>query len=81
LKKLTRHMLGENTPPDLDIDCSTAFCSKPLINLQALQRKDLGSDSVVWRLGAELASLAGRDRNQKINAMRRWPRPSCGLDG
>jgi len=50
-----------------------------LDQLQALQRKDIESDSVVCDLAAELAHWQDRDRNQKINAMARCLDQAAGL--
>ena len=67
-----RHMLGENTPPDLDIrSCWTASCWKrlPLPPTSAAARSASNPIPLFGDLAAELAHWQDRDRNQKINAM------------
>jgi type IV secretory pathway VirB4 component len=72
LKNLTRHMLGENTPPDLDID----LLDSVLLEAIASTYKRCGAKSsnptpVYSDLAAELAHWQDRDKNQKINEMAR----------
>jgi type IV secretory pathway VirB4 component len=72
LKNLTRHMLGENTPPDLDID----LLDSVLLDAIASTYKRCGAKSsnpvpLFSDLAAELAHWQDRDRNQKMNEMAR----------
>ena len=60
LKNLTRHMLGDNTPPDLDIDLLDSVLLEAIrIDLQAMQRQDFKPDSALWRPGRGTGALAG----------------------
>jgi type IV secretory pathway VirB4 component len=70
LKNLTRHMLGENTPPDLDID----LLDSVLLEAIAATYKRCGAKTsnpipFFGDLAAELAHWQDRDRNLKINAI------------
>lgn len=70
LKNLTRHMLGENTPPDLDTD----LLDSVLLEAIAATYKRCGAKTsnpipLFGDLAAELAHWQDRDRNQKINSM------------
>jgi type IV secretory pathway VirB4 component len=72
LKNLTRHMLGENTPPDLDID----LLDSVLLDAIGATYKRCGAKSsnpipLFGDFAAELAHWQDRDRNQKINEMAR----------
>jgi type IV secretory pathway VirB4 component len=70
LKNLTRHMLGENTPPELDVD----LLDSVLLEAIAATYKRCGAKTsnpipLFGDLAAELAHWQDRDRNQRINAM------------
>ena len=73
LKNLTRHMLGENTPPDFDIDLLGQHPARShQLNLQALPLADSQHPIPLFSdLAGELAHWQDRDRNQKINEMAR----------
>jgi type IV secretion system protein TrbE len=70
LKNLTRHMLGENTPPDFDIDLLDSI----LLDAVGQTYKRCSSRRshpipLFGDLAAELAHWQDRDRNQKIDEM------------
>ena len=60
LKNLTRHMLGENTPPDLDIDLLDSVLLEAIASTyKTLQRQDLEPDSALRGSGRGTGALAG----------------------
>jgi hypothetical protein len=70
LKNLTRHMLGENTPPDLDIDLLDSVLLEAIASTyKRCSAKSSNPIPLFGDLAAELAHWQDRDRNQKINAM------------
>jgi type IV secretory pathway VirB4 component len=70
LKNLTRHMLGENTPPDLDIDLLDSILLEAVAaTYKRCSAKASNPIPLFGDLAAELAHWQDRDRNQKINAM------------
>ena len=70
LKNLTRHMLGENTPPDLDIDLLDSILLEAIgSTYKRCSAKTSNPIPLFGDLAAELAHWQDRDRNQKINAM------------
>src|SRR6266851_3521778 len=70
LKNLTRHMLGENTPPDLDIDLLDSVLLEAIASTyKRCSSKTSNPIPLYGDLAAELAHWQDRDRNQKINAM------------
>jgi len=70
LKNLTRHMLGENTPPDLDIDLLDSVLLEAIgSTYKRCRAKTSNPIPLFGDLAAELAHWQDRDRNQKINAM------------
>ena len=70
LKNLTRHMLGENTPPDLDIDLLDSVLLEAIASTyKRCSAKTSNPIPLFGDLAAELAHWQDRDRNQKINAM------------
>jgi len=70
LKNLTRHMLGENTPPDLDIDLLDSVLLEAIASTyKRCSAKTSNPVPLFGDLAAELAHWQDRDRNQKINAM------------
>ena len=70
LKNLTRHMLGENTPPDLDIDLLDSVLLEAIgSTYKRCSAKTSNPTPLFGDLAAELAHWQDRDRNQKINAM------------
>jgi type IV secretory pathway VirB4 component len=70
LKNLTRHMLGENTPPDLDIDLLDSVLLEAIASTyKRCSAKTSNPIPLYGDLAAELAHWQDRDRNQKINAM------------
>jgi type IV secretory pathway VirB4 component len=70
LKNLTRHMLGENTPPDLDIDLLDSVLLEAIAaTYKRCSAKTSNPIPLFGDLAAELAHWQDRDRNQKINAM------------
>ncbi|MHB1935031.1 MAG: VirB4 family type IV secretion system protein [Acidobacteriaceae bacterium] len=70
LKNLTRHMLGENTPPDLDIDLLDSVLLEAIASTyKRCSAKTSNPIPLLGDLAAELAHWQDRDRNQKINAM------------
>jgi hypothetical protein len=70
LKNLTRHMLGENTPPDLDIDLLDSVLLEAIAaTYKRCSAKSSNPIPLFGDLAAELAHWQDRDRNQKINAM------------
>jgi type IV secretory pathway VirB4 component len=70
LKNLTRHMLGENTPPDLDIDLLDSVLLEAIASTyKRCSAKTSNPVPLYGDLAAELAHWQDRDRNQKINAM------------
>ena len=70
LKNLTRHMLGENTPPDLDIDLLDSVLLQAIASTyKRCSAKTSNPIPLYGDLAAELAHWQDRDRNQKINAM------------
>ena len=70
LKNLTRHMLGENTPPDLDIDLLDSVLLEAISSTyKRCSAKSSNPIPLFGDLAAELAHWQDRDRNQKINAM------------
>jgi type IV secretory pathway VirB4 component len=70
LKNLTRHMLGENTPPDLDIDLLDSVLLEAIAaTYKRCSAKSSNPIPLFGDLAAELAHWQDRDRNQNINAM------------
>jgi type IV secretory pathway VirB4 component len=70
LKNLTRHMLGENTPPDIDIDLLDSVLLEAIASTyKRCSAKTSNPIPLFGDLAAELAHWQDRDRNQKINAM------------
>jgi type IV secretory pathway VirB4 component len=70
LKNLTRHMLGENTPPDLDIDLLDSVLLEAITAAyKRCRAKTSNPIPLFGDLAAELAHWQDRDRNQEINAM------------
>lgn len=72
LKNLTRHMLGEHTPPDLDIDLLDSVLLDAISS--TYKRCSAKSSNPIPLYGdfvAELAHWQDRDKNQKINEMAR----------
>ncbi len=70
LKNLTRHMLGENTPPDLDIDLLDSVLLEAIASTyKRCSAKTSNPIPLFGDLAAELAHWQDRDRNQKINVM------------
>jgi len=70
LKNLTRHMLGENTPPDLDIDLLDSVLLEAIASTyKRCSAKSSNPIPLFGDLAAELAHWQDRDRNPKINAM------------
>ncbi|GGG87234.1 TraG/VirB4 family ATPase [Edaphobacter dinghuensis] len=72
LKNLSRHMLGENTPPDLDIDLLDSILLDAISS--TYKRCSAKASNPIPLFGdfvAELAHWQDRDRNQKINEMAR----------
>ncbi|MGC1361361.1 MAG: hypothetical protein WA826_09315, partial [Silvibacterium sp.] len=70
LKNLVRHMLGENTPPDLDIDLLDSVLLEAIASTyKRCSAKTSNPVPLFGDLAAELAHWQDRDRNQKINAM------------
>jgi len=70
LKNLTRHMLGENTPPDLDIDLLDSVLLEAIASTyKRCSAKTSNPIPLFGDLAAELAHWQDRDRNQKINGM------------
>jgi len=72
LKNLTRHMLGEHTPPDLDIDLLDSVLLDAISS--TYKRCSAKASNPIPLYGdfvAELAHWQDRDRNQKINEMAR----------
>ena len=70
LKNLTRHMLGENTPPDLDVDLLDSVLLEAIASTyKRCSAKTSNPIPLFGDLAAELAHWQDRDRNQKINAM------------
>ena len=72
LKNLTRHMLGENTPPDLDIDLLDSVLLEAIASTyKRCSAKSSNPIPLYSDLAAELAHWQDRDKNQKINEMAR----------
>jgi len=72
LKNLTRHMLGENTPPDLDIDLLDSVLLDAITSTYRRCSAKLSNPIPLFGdLAAELAHWQDRDKNQKINEMAR----------
>jgi len=72
LKNLTRHMLGENTPPDLDIDLLDSVLLEAISSTyKRCSAKSSNPIPLYSDLTAELAHWQDRDKNQKINEMAR----------
>ncbi len=70
LKNLTRHMLGENTPPDLDIDLLDSVLLEAIASTyKRCSAKTSNPIPLFGDFAAELAHWQDRDRNQKINQM------------
>ncbi len=70
LKNLTRHMLGENTPADLDIDLLDSVLLEAIASTyKRCSAKTSNPIPLFGDLAAELAHWQDRDKNQKINAM------------
>jgi type IV secretory pathway VirB4 component len=70
LKNLTRHMLGENTPLDLDIDLLDSVLLEAIgSTYKRCSAKTSNPIPLFGDLAAELAHWQDRDRNQKINTM------------
>lgn len=72
LKNLTRHMLGEHTPPDLDIDLLDSVLLEAIASTyRRCSAKTSNPTPLFSDLAAELAHWQDRDKNQKINEMAR----------
>lgn len=72
LKNLTRHMLGEHTPPDLDIDLLDSVLLEAIASTyKRCSAKSSNPTPLFSDLAAELAHWQDRDKNQKINEMAR----------
>jgi len=72
LKNLTRHMLGENTPPDFDIDLlDSVLLEATIATYKRCSAKATSPIPVYGDFVAELAHWQDRDRNQRINEMAR----------
>jgi len=72
LKNLTRHMLGEHTPPDLDIDLLDSVLLEAIASTyKRCSAKSSNPTPLYSDLAAELAHWQDRDKNQKINEMAR----------
>lgn len=72
LKNLTRHMLGKNTPPDLDIDLLDSVLLDAIVaTYKRCSSKTANSIPLFGDFAAELSHWQDRDRNQKINEMAR----------
>jgi type IV secretory pathway VirB4 component len=72
LKNLSRHMLGENTPPDLDIDLLDSVLLDAIVaTYKRCSSKSSNPIPLFGDFAAELAHWQDRDRNQKINEMAR----------
>ncbi len=72
LKNLTRHMLGENTPSDFDIDLLDSVLLEATISTyKRCSAKAANPIPVYGDFVAELAHWQDRDRNQRINEMAR----------
>ena len=70
LKHLTRHMLGENAPPELDVDLLDSVLLEAIVaTYKRCGAKTSNPIPLFGDLAAELAHWQDRDRNQKINAM------------
>ena len=70
LKNLTRHMLGENVPPDLDLDLLDSVLLEAIAaTYKRCSAKASNPIPYFGDLAAELAHWQDRDHNQKINAM------------
>lgn len=72
LKNLTRHMLGESTPPDLDIDLLDSVLLEAIASTyKRCSAKNSNPIPLYSDLAAELAHWQDRDKNQTINEMAR----------
>ncbi len=72
LKNLTRHMLGENTPSDFDIDLlDSVLLEATIATYKRCSAKAANPIPVYGDFVAELAHWQDRDRNQRINEMAR----------
>ena len=72
LKNLARHMLGENTPPDLDIDLLDSVLLDAIsATYKRCSAKSSNPIPLFGDFAAELAHWQDRDRNQRINEMAR----------
>lgn len=72
LKNLTRHMLGEHTPPDLDIDLLDSVLLEAIVSTyKRCSAKASNPIPLFGDLAAELAHWQDKDRNQRINEMAR----------
>jgi type IV secretory pathway VirB4 component len=72
LKNLARHMLGENTPPDLDIDLLDSVLLDAITSTyKRCSAKSSNPIPLFGDFAAELAHWQDRDRNQRINEMAR----------
>ncbi len=72
IKNLARHMLGENTPPDLDIDLLDSVLLDAIVaTYKRCSSKSSNPIPLFGDFAAELAHWQDRDRNQKINEMAR----------
>ncbi|MBN9614515.1 MAG: hypothetical protein BGO25_10520 [Acidobacteriales bacterium 59-55] len=72
LKNLTRHMLGENTPPDLDIDLLDSVLLEAIASTyKRCSAKSSNPTPLYSDLAAELAHWQDRNKNQKINEIAR----------
>jgi hypothetical protein len=72
LKNLTRHMLGENTPPDFDIDLlDSVLLEASIATYKRCSAKASNPIPLYGDFVAELAHWQDRDRNQRINEMAR----------
>lgn len=72
LKNLTRHMLGEHTPPDIDIDLLDSVLLEAIVSTyKRCSAKASNPTPLFGDFAAELAHWQDRDRQQRINEMAR----------
>jgi type IV secretory pathway VirB4 component len=72
LKNMTRHMLGENTPADFDIDLLDSILLEAIKSTYRRCRSRQSAPIPLFSdLAGELAHWQDRDRNPKINDMAR----------
>jgi type IV secretory pathway VirB4 component len=70
LKNVVRHMLGEHTPPDMDIDLLDAVLLQAISETyKRCSSRRAAPIPLFSDLAAELAHWQDKDRNQKINEM------------